>query len=242
MTKKQKIFTIILIFITLVFITWELNIPKEEIDPQNRTYSIDGENVTLQDGYAEEEIENSSSKIVTQYFGNAVSSDFNSDGRVDTAFLITQNNGGSGTFFYLVVALGNENKGSNAIFIGDRISPQTTEVQDGKIIVNYADRRIDEPMVASTSIGVSRQFLVENDVLIEVTLEESTKETSCLLSGGTIESSMCCMSASDFPNSCLIGSCGCSPENSHEIKNCNCGEGKCFDGTQCVLTQNNLFF
>ena len=236
MNKKQKIFTIILIFTTLAFVTWELNIPKEEINPQNCTYSIDGKNVTLQDGYAEEEIENSSSKIITQYFGNAVSSDFNGDGRIDTAFLITQNNGGSGTFFYLALALDNKNscKGTNAIFIGDRISPQTTEVQDGKIIVNYADRRMDEPMVAFTSIGISRQFLVENDALVEVTPEDSAKENSCLLSGGTIGTSMCCMSASDFPNSCLIGFCGCSPMNSHEIKTCNCGEGKCFDGNVCI--------
>lgn len=237
MTKKQKIFA--LIFIALAFLTWELNIPKEVNDPQNCTYSIDDKSVTLSNGYAEEEINDSSSKIITQYFGNAVSSDLNNNGKVDTAFIVTQNTGGSGTFFYLVVALDCENncKGTNAIFLGDRISPQTTEAQEGAIIVNYADRRIDEPMVAFPSIGVSRNFLIENDVLIEVTSEEAVKETSCLLSGGTVGSSLCCMSSPNFPNSCLIGSCGCSPSNSHQIKTCNCEEGKCFNGTQCVLRE-----
>jgi len=239
MTKTQKIFIIIFIFLIAVFLTWELNLPKKAIDPQNCTYSIDGKNITLKDGYAEEKIYDSDSKIITQYFGNSVSSDFNNDGTIDTAFIVIQNTGGSGTFFYLTVALNNDNicKGTNAIFIGDRISPQTIELQDGKIILNYADRRIDEPMVAFTSIGVSRQFLVENNALIEVTSEESSKETSCLLSGGTISSSLCCMSASDFPSSCLIGSCGCSPDNSHQIKTCDCGDGKCFNGTQCVSVE-----
>ena len=36
---------------------------------------------------------------------------------------------------------------------------------------------------------------------------------------------MCCQSASDFPNNCLIGACGCSPDNSHSVKVCDCGEG-----------------
>jgi len=65
-----------------------------------------------------------------------------------------------------------------------------------------------------------------------------TKEESCVNSGGTVETSLCCESASDLPNSCLIGACGCSPENSHQIKICDCGEGKCFNGTECVVSQN----
>jgi len=33
---------------------------------------------------------------------------------------------------------------------------------------------------------------------------------------------------------CLIGPCGCSPENSHQIKTCDCGPDKCFNGNECV--------
>jgi len=64
--------------------------------------------------------------------------------------------------------------------------------------------------------------------------ETSVKEQACIDSGGTVETTMCCLTASDFPNLCLIGACGCSAENSHEVKTCNCGEGKCFDGETCV--------
>jgi hypothetical protein len=60
------------------------------------------------------------------------------------------------------------------------------------------------------------------------------KERSCINSGGIVETSLCCKSASDFPNSCMIGACGCSPENSHSVKICECPEGKCFDGNICV--------
>lgn len=69
------------------------------------------------------------------------------------------------------------------------------------------------------------------------TPESAKKEQACLFSGGTIETSSCCASVSDFPNLCLMGACGCSPDNSHEIKTCDCGEGKCFDGSGCVVVQ-----
>ena len=59
-------------------------------------------------------------------------------------------------------------------------------------------------------------------------------EKACVDSGGNVTTSMCCGSVGDFPNTCLIGACGCSPENSHEVKTCDCGPDKCFDGTACV--------
>lgn len=65
-----------------------------------------------------------------------------------------------------------------------------------------------------------------------------TREESCVSSGGTVSTSLCCESASDFPNLCLIGPCGCGPQNSHQIKTCDCGPGECFNGTECVNFQN----
>lgn len=60
----------------------------------------------------------------------------------------------------------------------------------------------------------------------------SEKEKACLDSGGQISVASCC--SGNFPNICLIGACGCSPANSHKVKICDCGEGKCFDGQKCV--------
>lgn len=137
------------------------------------TYYIDGTPTTLVFGKSEKNIPNSSAKIVTQYFGDEVMGDFNNDGLEDRAFIITQSGGGSGTFFYLVSALNSENGyvGSNAILLGDRIAPQTVNLDDkdqNVIVVNYAERKPDEPMTVSPSMGVSRKFKIENSKLLEI--------------------------------------------------------------------------
>jgi hypothetical protein len=62
----------------------------------------------------------------------------------------------------------------------------------------------------------------------------SGPQAGCLLSGGTVGGAVCCLSSNDYPNTCLIGACGCSAENSHGVKTCNCPDGKCFNGTACV--------
>jgi len=67
------------------------------------------------------------------------------------------------------------------------------------------------------------------------TTPPTSTEQACINSGGTVRTSLCCKSTGDFPNLCLIGPCGCSPDNSHEVKVCDCPEGKCFDGNTCTL-------
>lgn len=62
----------------------------------------------------------------------------------------------------------------------------------------------------------------------------SGAEAWCLASGGTTGEAVCCLSSNDFPNTCLIGACGCSAENSHAVKTCDCPAGSCFNGTACV--------
>lgn len=62
----------------------------------------------------------------------------------------------------------------------------------------------------------------------------STKERSCINSGGNVTTGMCCGSVSDFPGTCVVGACGCSLENSHSVELCDCGEGKCFNGNTCT--------
>ena len=64
---------------------------------------------------------------------------------------------------------------------------------------------------------------------------ENKVEEACINSGGRITISLCCKSSGNYPNLCLIGACGCSLDNSHEINICDCGEGKCFNGTGCII-------
>jgi hypothetical protein len=63
----------------------------------------------------------------------------------------------------------------------------------------------------------------------------SAPEAGCLASGGTVGAAVCCLSVEDFPNTCLVGACGCSAENSHGVKTCSCPAGSCFNGTSCVM-------
>ncbi len=151
---------------------------KQSIQPtpvsggyKNATYQIDGRNVTLVNGREEEEIApDSTSMLVVQYFGNEAHGDLNDDGLEDVAFLLTEEGGGSGTFYYVVAALNNGDDsytGTNAIFLGDRIAPQTTEIHDGQLVVNYADRKSTDPMTTQPSVGVSKYLKVVGTELIE---------------------------------------------------------------------------
>jgi len=57
---------------------------------------------------------------------------------------------------------------------------------------------------------------------------------ACIDSGGELTTSFCCLTTDDFPDTCAVGACGCAPEDSHEVRICDCGAGMCFDGSECV--------
>jgi len=140
-------------------------------DYKSIAYRLDGANVKLVNGLAETpNASGAASKVITKYFGNEVSGDFNDDGRQDAAFILTQETGGSGTFFYLVAALGGANgyTGTNGVLLGDRIAPQTTEFGDGIITVNYAERAPGEPMTAAPSTAGSMRLQVVGGKLVRI--------------------------------------------------------------------------
>jgi len=84
-------------------------------------------------------------------------------------------------------------------------------------------------LIPEISISGSSSILPENGIA-----DLTEQEQACMNSGGTVTIAMCCENTDDFPNLCLIGPCGCSPENSHEVKICDCGPDECFDKTGCV--------
>ncbi len=139
--------------------------------PKNGTYTINGEQITLVSGVSETEAApGSASKITTKYFGNEAYGDINGDGVDDTAFILTQDTGGSGTFFYIVAAIKTSGgySGTNAVLLGDRIAPQQTEIKNGEIIANYADRNPGEPMTTAPSLGVSKYLKYTSGSLVEI--------------------------------------------------------------------------
>ena len=126
------------------------------VDYKNAEYTIDGNQIILGGE--------------SRYFGNELITDLNNDGRDDMVFLITHQPGGSGTFFYVVAALNTDAGyiGSEGYLLGDRVSPQTTEVSQNPqhqnvVVVNYADRAPEEPMTAQPSIGKSAYLKLDTE-------------------------------------------------------------------------------
>lgn len=181
--KAIRIFLLVLIIIGIISLcTQSIWVPKlvnrilesENISVETTTnyknisYTIEGEPVTLVNGRSDSSfVPESTSKTITQYFGNVATGDLNGDGAPDVAFILTQDSGGSGTGFYVVVALKTINGyvGTNGVYLGDRIAPQTTEIQNQQLIVNYADRAVDEPMSSKPSVAVSKYLIVHGTTL-----------------------------------------------------------------------------
>lgn len=140
-------------------------------DYKDAEYRINGEVVRLLDGVSETEAApGSASKITTRYFGNEYKADVNSDGREDVVFLLTQETGGSGVFYYVVAALNTERGyvGSDGYLLGDRIAPQTigkssNERHKDVIVVNYAERALTDPMTTPPSIGKTAYLKLDAD-------------------------------------------------------------------------------
>ncbi len=153
--NKQIIVLILMVILGISALIWGKSSDLTKPDFKSATYTIDGVVVKLGDGQ-------------TNYFGNELIKDLNGDGREDVAFILTHSPGGSGTFYYVVAALNTESGyvGSQGLLLGDRIAPQTTESGPGKtIIVNYADRKLEEPMTTPPSVGKSLRLLLDENIL-----------------------------------------------------------------------------
>lgn len=145
----------IVILIGIAFWFTQNKTVEEEIDTLaqdyiSATYELDGETITLNTGDA-------------AYFGNETFGDFNADGREDVAFLITREVEVGQRLFYAVAALNLEEgyEGMNAVFIGNNISPQSTENGENIVIVNYGtETQVASPEAATT--GASTFILVSN--------------------------------------------------------------------------------
>lgn len=126
----------------------------------NLKYKIDDQEITLINGKSEN----------TEVFGQPIEGDLNNDGINDVISLIYQQTSGTGTFFYVVGAVGSKNgfvSTKNSIFLGDRIAPQNIRVINGIAQVNYAIRKDNDPMTEQPSMGVTKYLKIVNGELVE---------------------------------------------------------------------------
>jgi len=140
-------------------------------DPLHASYIVEGQEVRPVAGRGEmKSAPGSATKIKISVFGKPVHGDLDGDGGDDAALLLVQQAGGSGTFYYVAAAL-NVNgayRGTNAVFLGDRIAPQHVAIRNGMVVVDYADRRPEEPMSAQPSVGKSKYLTLKDGTLAAV--------------------------------------------------------------------------
>lgn len=81
--------------------------------------------------------------------------DLNGNGHKEAALLLSQETGGSGTFFYVAAAIAKDGRlrCTNAVSIVDQVDPQTICVGDGVIVARYKDRCLEASMAEPPSIA-----------------------------------------------------------------------------------------
>ncbi len=142
-------------------------------DYKDAAYLIEGASVQLVDGYAETAAAPGSAvKTITRYFGNELRADITGDRKQDVVFLLTQERGGSGTFYYAVAAVATDGGyvGSDGYLLGDRIAPQSIDLSTAArhvdvVAVNYADRAPSQPMTAKPSVGKTAYIKLDSETL-----------------------------------------------------------------------------
>lgn len=122
----MKKVTIFVFFLFAVLALW-LFLPKRDRQSESSTnyktgtYLISGEKINL--------------GREVKYFGNEVDFDINSDGKLDKVFLVER-----GKDFFVVGAVATEEgyRGTQAMLLGEDISPQSTNILNGSVVVNFA--------------------------------------------------------------------------------------------------------
>jgi hypothetical protein len=160
-----RLITFVAVFVILMLLPqWvgaggaQIPLPEKgsSSDPLNATYMIEGQATHLVNGRSEREVApGSATKIMTSVFGKPVEGDLDGQGDMDVALLLVHDPGGSGTFYYVAAALNRDDSyiGTNAVLLGDRIAPQDVKIRNGVVVANYTDRRPEEPMSVSASVG-----------------------------------------------------------------------------------------
>jgi len=139
-------------------------------DPSSATFIFDNEKITLSAGKNERLIVPGSVLVEEIVLMDKFAyGDLNADGKEDTVLLLARYGAGSGIFVYLAAFASGPvtYKGSKAIFIGDRIAPQSLFIKGSAVTVEYLDRKPDEAFAAEPTVSVSKQFIYKNGEFVE---------------------------------------------------------------------------
>jgi hypothetical protein len=247
-TNWKFLLIVVILAIIVAAVVWfcpegaEEPAPQEEIDTEltleelrnTEYFAVEyDEKVQLKDGsYFKPWQPDSASGLSVAIYDNKIAfGDLDNDGKEDAAVILSTSGGGSGSFRSLVIMLNRNGKPwyLTEKSLGDRVVVNAITIESGIITLDMIVHAPGDGLCCPSLEKISNFRLFNNQLLEDGTVQEQ----ACIDSGGTVETAMCCLATSDFPDSCLIGACGCSLENSHQVKTCDCGEGRCFDGSEC---------
>jgi uncharacterized protein len=136
------------------------------IDYKDATYRIGDKDVTLLEGQHSQPVTpDSAAQDVTRVIEPPEHASGVLGGRPAVALFLSEEGGGSGTFYYAAVAFAD---GRGTTFqIGDRIQPVSIAIHGDDVVVSYLDRQSDEPMVVAPTVPRERHFAYWNEHLVE---------------------------------------------------------------------------
>lgn len=140
-------------------------------DPKNATFQFEDGDLTLVNGKNQQSIApDSSIKQDTTLTDIQATGDINGDGKDDSVVILVQSGGGTGVFFYIAgyVSSPLSYKGTNTIFVGDRISPKSISIKNKIITLNYLDRNLEDPLSTDPTISQTKTYTYLNNSLVEI--------------------------------------------------------------------------
>jgi len=142
--------------------------PAMSPDAKNGSYLVADETVPLTNG--EVTVQAEGVTLIRYKLFQQADGLLNEDLTTDAGVLLVGEPGGSGTFYYAAALVSTPDgwQGTNAILLGDRIAPQTINIEKDMFVVNYADRKPGEAFSVPPSVGVTKYFQVRNGVFVEV--------------------------------------------------------------------------
>jgi len=139
-------------------------------DPSNATFTFVDGPITLSNGVIDRSVVPDSSVMEEiSLLDDTAYGDINNDKKIDAVTLLARFGGGSGTFIYAgAFVSGPVNyKGSNVIFIGDRINPQSVSISDGIVTIKYLDRNPDQAFSEEPTIQKTMELIYSDGELKE---------------------------------------------------------------------------
>lgn len=129
--------------------------PRAATDVSNLAVTIGDRTFTMSHGVGSIAAAPGTDTVNTvRIVGEPVWGDVDRDGQPEAALLLENDPGGTGVFYYAVVAIDGVGgyRATNTLLLGDRIAPQTVDCLDGHFVYNYRSRRPGDPMTARPSV------------------------------------------------------------------------------------------